>query len=314
MISVIQDFFIEPLLQSYHQADRDQRRIPKSDSKIQDRVLWVLIWLWGTHSLNQFHEILFTTGTYLKSTDSLAKVIKNTASDLAEALRHQIKLPSEEEWLRHSDPSTIEGMEEYRNHLMMIIDGTSLPIMAPKLERTRQAMYVSYKSHYAWRYMIACLPSGKIVSLSELEEGKMLDSEMYVESRLKQILEQQYPNLNAQFKYVIVGDKGYVYIVPPEGWELLLTKSGESEIRSSPDGQTSRPSQGDPGEAGTFIRRFETSIARARSVVERSISVIKRWRRISTPCSIFKQGDRLNRDLVVIATAYANYLITRNLQ
>lgn len=147
--------------------------------------------------------------------------------------------------------------------------------------------------------------------VSELQEGKILDSDQYNRSGLRTLLNNTYPPEHCPqgWKFCLVGDKGYIFLVPPEGWDLLLTKSGEQELRASKYGQTSAPSSGDPALGGSFVRRFEMAIAPVRSVVERSISLIKRWPRISQPCSTFKRGDRMLSSIVLIASAYANHLI-----
>lgn len=307
-ISVIESFFIRPLLTHYSSSVSDRRRLPKSLTGTPDRVILLLMWLWGTFSLNQFQTLLKETGTYEKGDRSLAKLLKKTASDLADIFRPQISLPTIQDWIEHSDPQLIEGMDSYPLQLMIIIDGTSLPILKPENEKLQSQMWVDYKNHHAWRYMIGCLPSGLIVFLSELAEGKCLDSDLYVRSGLKNLAE-GIP-LDDSWRYTLVGDKGYIYIVPPDGWELLLTKSGEAELRQSLDGQTSKPANGDPGASSRFLRRFETPIAKVRSVVERSISVIKRWPRLSVEChQCFKHGEKFLTDLTTIAAAFANLQI-----
>lgn len=307
----IESFFIKPLLELYLDETRDKRRISHSTVLVQDRVLWLLIHMWDSQPLRQLYHFLSESGSYNRSYENFKEMLKVTADHLAEAVLPLISLPSIEEWSRQSSEEYATGMDLFPQELMIIIDGTSLPIKTPENERIRTQMWVTYKHHHAWRYLVAVLPNGRIVFVSELQEGKILDSDQYNRSGLRDLLRNTYPSESCPsgWKFCLVGDKGYIYIVPPPGWDLLLTKSGELELRESRDGQTSAPDSGDPALGGSFIRRFDMSIAPVRSVVERSISLIKRWPRISQASGSFKAGDRMLTSMVLIAAAYANHLI-----
>ena len=52
---LVEDFFINPLLELYLDESRDQRRISHSTVKIQDRVLWLLVHMWDIQSLKQIY-------------------------------------------------------------------------------------------------------------------------------------------------------------------------------------------------------------------------------------------------------------------
>lgn len=297
-------------LTTYLQGIENSNQLPASTVPIADRVLWLMFFLNSNSSFTSLHTHLIETGTNTGQLSSLTKLLRNTAKMLAAALQPTLSLPTLDTW-RENNKNT--GMEAYPNDLFLILDGTSLPIRRPKTNEMAKDMYVVYKGHHAWRYFIAVLSSGKIVFLSDLERGCISDAEAYNNSNLRTLLGEMFSGieLDALEKLTLVGDKGYIYIIPPEGWDLLITKTGLAELRSSKDGQTSQPSSGDPGETGLFVRRFETEVAVPRAVVERTISLVKKWPRLSSPCSNYKQGDLFLRNLVFIACYLANLTIEK---
>jgi hypothetical protein len=307
-VEVIDHAFLYPLLEYYKTlAEGNQSFLPSAEEKTGDRVLWTLMFLYSGFSFGQLHTLLTETGTFHKTVESFTLMIKNTAAYLAKCLSPWLTLLELPQWELHCSVERNPAMSKYSDQLMIIIDGTTLPICEPADKQVAKNLWVSYKHEYGWRYLVAVAPSGWIMFVSPIDEGKTLDSEQYSKSNLKGLLEQKYP-LDSSQKYVLVGDKGYIYSVPPAGWDLLLTKSGEAELRASLDGQTSRPAEGDPGASGQFLRRFEAEIAPTRSVVERSIASIKRWKRLKQPCqSTFRQADKLLENLVMISAAYSNY-------
>jgi hypothetical protein len=240
------------------------------------------------------------------------EILRYTARDLACALSKNIQLPAIQEW---SFMNSKKGMEKYHEQkkLVFILDGTSLNIHNPTSNfRNSHSWYVNYKKHSAWRYFVCVTANGKVVWVSKVFIGKENDGEIYKKSGLKEILEKEYPKEGwGEWKPVLGGDKGYVFITPPNGWELLLTQSAEKEMKGSE--QTEVPQDGDPQEQNGYVRTFDTDFAVPRAVVERTINVIKRWKKLFNGTIYLRQGDSFLDDLVVIACSYANKVIGENL-
>lgn len=306
-ISTIEDQFVTPL--SYYFLNlSNPNKLPASSISIADRVIWLLMYLWSSDSFETLQRHLTETSSYTGTSSALANLLRRTARSLADCMAQNVSLPSLEE-LRKQNCNT--GMEKYANELFVILDGTSLPIRTPGTDHFHKRTYVVYKAHHAYRYFVAVAASGLILFVSGVDEGSMNDTEQYSQSTLPADLEKNYPtsSMAAGEKMCLVGDKGYIYCIPPAGFDLLCTKSGEAELRFSADGQNSVPATGDPGLLGTFVRRFETEVAVPRAVVERTISLVKRWGRLNTPCFSLVQGDQLPADLVMISCSFANHLI-----
>ena len=82
-----------------------------------------------------------------------------------------------------------------------------------------------------------CLSDGTITFTSEVQAGSVTDNNEYEDSKVKEAIEKMYRNspLPPLFKFVLGDDKGYIYSIPPEGWELIVTKSGKKELKNGSD-------------------------------------------------------------------------------
>jgi hypothetical protein len=86
-----------------------------------------------------------------------------------------------------------------------------------------------------------------------------------------------------------------------------LTKSAEKEKGGSD--QTDIPEGGDPFDPSKYQRLLEVDFAVPRSVVERTIQLLKRWRKFQNGNIQLRQGDLFLSHLLIISAVYANYVI-----
>ena len=300
--------FLHPLLEFYD-SFKNHSQLPSSTLLIEDRVLWLTILMWSGMTFRRLFEQLRNTSSYpFDQLRPFISILKKTASDLASALKGKISFTSLSQWILMN---TGKGMEKFNHEkkLIFILDGTSLNVFAPsKHAHLQRSFWVSYKKHHAWRYFICTTTSGEIVWISNLYLGCENDGSMYQASGLKDLLENNYPTDNWDgWQLVLGGDKGYVFIIPPDGWELLLTQSAEKEKKGSK--QTFLPEEGDPHDKFEYKRVLDTDFAIPRSVVERTICLIKRWRYLSCGLIRVNQGDTFLQDLIHIASSYANQIL-----
>ena len=240
---------------------------------------------------------------------SFYQAIEATAKQLSDALEKEITFPSIEHWIESNEGAGM-GKYQLQKKLLLFLDGTSAIIRKPHLHAAGHETYVHYKMHNAWRYFVACLPTGEIVFLSNLWMGKSDDTKCYGESGLRELLEEEYGGVDKKgYTLCLGGDKGYVFIVPPDEWELLLTQSAEKEKGGSL--QTEVPVGGDPYNSLQYTRIMDTELAKPRSVIERSIGLIKRFKKVYGEQIRLNQGNLFLRYMIVIAVSFANYFIKK---
>jgi hypothetical protein len=309
----LDSIFIIPLL-DFYTSKTDHSELPKSIIPLEDRVLWVLIFLWSGMSFQcLFNYLCSSQSCPLKTLNTFIEMLRNTARDLAEALAPQISFPSFSEWIQMNKS---KSSEKYQNEkkLIFILDGTSLPIFKPTSHfGSNRGWWVNYKKHHAWRFFICVTMSGEIVWVSKLFMGNESDHILYSASGLREILKEVYPKENwGDWQLALGGDKGYVFIIPPDDWELILTKSAEKEKEESE--QTQLPTDGDPQEKLRYTRILDSEFAISRSVVERTIRLIKRWRKLTNGSIYLKSGDLFYHHLIIIACVYANLVICEKIK
>ena len=303
-IRTLESVFICPLLQ-YYLSKSNSNELPKSDCLVEDRVVWVIILLWSGLSFKTlFEQLIFSHSIEIKTRNTFKDMICLTARDMAEAIKPAICFPPLSEWIEMNKG---KGSEKYHNEkkLIFILDGTSLPVYKPNNHAfANRGWWVHHKKHHAWRYFVCVTLSGKIVWVSNLYMGNEKDATIYKASGLREILSELYPSEYWDgWKLVVGGDKGYAFIIPPDGWELLLTKSAENETQS--DNESSN-------ENVDFICNLDVDFAIPRSVVERTIGLLKRWRKLSCGSIYVKSGDEFYHNLIIIACSFANHIICSN--
>lgn len=245
------------------------------------------------------------------------RLMRRTARDLCVTVEDKIQLPSHGEWLERNQLGANMGVyNTVDKTLFLILDGTSLEVYQPSdLHKASRLWYTSYKKHHSWRFFVAVTTDGTVSFLSPLYVGSQTDTFCYKESGLKEKLEATY-DLSATpngYKLAIGGDKGYIYAIPPKGWEIYLTQSALKEKESGSD-QTEGDIVGeDPQEKLGYRRVCEAAFAQPRAVVERSINLIKRWRKLTGGRIFVRSGDLFLSHLVVLAVVYANHMIAKKM-
>ena len=101
----------------------------------------------------------------------------------------------------------------------------------------------------------------------------------------------------------------FCFFILSLGWHLLLTQTAEKEKNGSD--QTEIPPGGDPHDPSKYNRVLDTDFAISRSVVERSIQLVKRWRKLSGGHILIRQGDLFLSHMIIISSHYANYSIEK---
>lgn len=304
--------FLFPLYQKYKSIDFSLAQLPKSSIPICDRILWLFMYMWTDYSFQCLYQVLKISGTIRNlSMNSFRKLIRKTAEHLSLSIQDKIQLPSFAEWKARNTGAGMEAYNEIDKTLLLVLDGTSIELYKPSLHSAARGWYVPYKKHHAWRVFVATTTDGTICYLSPLYLGVEDDTKIYHKSGLKDILEQTYSlsEIPDDYKLALAGDKGYIFAVPPGGWEIYLTKSAEKEVGGSE--QTERPSDGDPQNRLGYTRKMETALARPRAVIERTILLLKRWKKLNSGHLYAKGGDIFLAHLLTISAVYANYLISQ---
>jgi hypothetical protein len=224
-LSSIQNLYLEPLFAYYLDLAKDDRRnLPASQVPVRDRVLWLLMFMWTDMSFTTLYEHLKRSHSIPQlSLIGFKKILKKTAQHLSSSLEKSISFPSIDEW---KERNTGPGMNLYneRKLLLLILDGSSIMIKHPSSSHhsSGREWWVTYKKHHAWRFFVAVNSNGHINYVSPCYSGSESDSVIYNASGLKMILEELYTTPEDGWKLLIGGDKGYVFVVPPEGFSFSL--------------------------------------------------------------------------------------------
>ena len=292
----IRQYFVRPLEELYQRL-QDKRRCPVSSIPLEDRVVWFFIRMY--HSISWGRLLLLTQTKMAK--DNFRNLVIKTANDLSEAVGDQIAWPS---------LNLLRSESKIENSLCFVIDATSLPILKPSTHQISRAMWVQYKKHYAFRYTVITLLSGRIVYTSDIYDGSTNDDKAFnTVLGLRKILGERYSaaSLPSAEKFALGGDKGYVFCAPPTGWKLLITQSGVLEV-SHGSVQTEAPTTGDPAASSSadFERVFSKDWAGPRATVERAIGRIKRFDSLSIARHRFNDDQVFLRSNVIIGAVVAN--------
>lgn len=156
----------------------------------------------------------------------------------------------------------------------LFVDGTSLETNEPLSGVQARDLYVYYKKHSAFRWTCLCDASGRVVFVTKCEIGAINDTNVWKAEKITDVLEKAYPpaaakNIAApvegvpfQRQLCVGADQGYSTLDSGKTFRLVVTASGEKETKKK--GLK-------PGDV-----TFCTTLARARSVVERVFGALKR--------------------------------------
>jgi len=235
--------------------------------------------------------------------------------------KKQILFPNLQEWILNN-PEKLR--EQFPNHLFFFVDGTVIKIWTPSDPESRRNHYNNKHGYCAWVFFIVVDPCGHILFLSKLDIGHKHDSTHWNESKVVKLLTSQFASSD-DWTYCIGGDKAYPNISLPPDWHLFVTMTAEELDQSAVsfpehDVGTTASESSDEGHDATHddgrnqkINRHKSpKIAKWRSVVERSIGAIKKWKILENFDFLSRvEGDKLLKLLHVIC-ALVNWERVRN--
>jgi hypothetical protein len=206
-------------------------------------------------------------------------------------------------------------------------DGTVLEIFEIQCDRPANRDHFNPKHGIpAVTFTILCDPSGYIALVTKTYPGKTHDRKVFHEDEInKKLIEEYFEHMTKMhengnsdqefWRLSFGGDKGYYAIPVPEGWYLYITVSGNqhdtSENTKDWDFEIGALDsvQGfnivDPNEHN--LQRPDGKLAEFRSIVERTIGDVKKWRILSNMEYV---SDYLNNDLddvITILCALTNW-------
>lgn len=170
----------------------------------------------------------------------------------------------------------------------MFVDGTVLPTWTPSNPKRRRNMWNNKHHMSAFTFFILVCPDGRIAYVSKVDIGSRHDKTAWDNSDIVSRLEEAYPEPTNGWSFGIGADKAYPNMHLPKHFEASITKSGE-------DGNV-------PKQPGVH---FTPKIAKHRSVVERTIGVIKSWGILNNIAAV-SQSDCETEVLVHIVCALVN--------
>lgn len=223
----------------------------------------------------------------------LSKAIRSLCkNELYRFALSQVNMPDIDELVEeHPD----DLLDEYGNRLFFFVDGTIIPVHSSRFVLKRKMSFNSKHQTYSTSFWILVSPLGRIHYLSKVDFGNVHDATAWNESNICEVLRENYPaEMRGDYTLAIGGDKAYPNIDVPPGFELYITKSGEDAH----------------GSKKPWVK-FSPTIAKYRSVVERSIGQIKSWRILSSKPYMSRIPWAFMRKLLLIICALCNF--NRNL-
>lgn len=348
------EWFIKPTLEADKvraQADR-RRSLDRKNSGAElhliDRIICVLVLLWRGLYISEIYNVAQGDLGVTQSCDEFRRSIERTASLMGETFRSSVQLLEPNVWRQHN--VAIGEETKFNKVLTLLIDGTSYVFQKPSQPTEGHLTYVDYKGHYGYRYFVLTTLDGFIMYRSSLQVGSLTDNVEYIHSGIRETLEEMYePHRQNGLKFALGGDKGYCDTIPPRGWKIILTATGQDE-RKTRSVQT-WPTGAPPEEEVRALQRMlssvntqdeenpitevdENNIEEAITVVDRAVEVCRKFSsRFKLPRSniertigILKEPGKLNngrarladnyqftQDLVDIGIARANCIIKRRL-
>jgi hypothetical protein len=147
---------------------------------------------------------------------------------------------------------------------------------------------------------------GRIVYVSDLDGGSVHDKTQWDECGIVADLADFYRNCKAtvggqEYQFALTGDKAYVLMTKPDGWQVVVTKSA-TETLADNDVQNNDPRMENV--------KLDPGVAIYRSVVERTISRMKRWLGLMNPLLV--QSFQRAQKMLHFVAALVNWEIEHN--
>jgi hypothetical protein len=223
----------------------------------------------------------------------------DTLDELQPWCAQQLVFPSVKEWI--SDSQRCEDSEHFKGYLLMAVDGTVVPVHDTAEIIAHRKSYNSKHGETAHSFFILCTMRGRIVYVSDVGPGSTHDATQWAESGVIGKLRAAYGAAGEArvgrraYRMGVCGDKAYPNIELPEGWHLIITKSGQADASKS---------------ARTKNVSFNPAIAVLRSVVERVFARMKQWKILVSGTSFI--SNPVYAELVVtFIAALTNWITLR---
>jgi len=307
--------------------------------------------MWRDLSFKELWKLLLSAGDYPGEYQSFKELMHTTVRSLGTACRQKLVLPSLSDWKSHNVGL---GTVKFNEILTFVVDGTSLPVYKPANHHQSRLMWVHYKGHTAYRYFILTCLDGTIVYCSRLAPGLVTDSTELRISNIYQQLGSTYRssildsssavdsrNELEKLPLALMGDKGYIDITAPAHWKLFVTATGRTEQTNRSNqtlisNNTTRVSERSDTTSASHLQdlltlnsetvssssshpspskaEFPIDCAKARVIVEISIGVVKRFRKLTAGNIRVKDDPDTLQAYVDIAVHTANILIQNRLK
>ena len=256
----------------------------------------------GTDELTRLKVTLFAVASGLSSRtlDRMGWVSRTTIStwvnEITEAIvkaplyKQYVRFLTDEEWEKE-----MERYESYKDRYVLIFtDGSVLETVECTDPALARAMRSGKHNIPAFVFFVVVSPRGRVVYVSDyVAGGSVHDSVHWQVSDVVKRLKEEYPTaFTANGKRrAVSGDKAYPCIDVPHEWQLIITKTGETDKPEFgvDDHQTEEIAamikvlqeryalRDDTGSDMPGVS-FDPEMAVPRSVVERTIRRIKSWR------------------------------------
>lgn len=183
----------------------------------------------------------------------------------------------------------------YPNQVFFFADGSYSQVSEPNLcSMSRRNFWNSKHNCHAVSYFILSDPTGRIVFTSKVYEGSVGDAEAWKSADMFGILKHSFPaNFFSSQPHItpsIGGDKAFPRVKIPDHWKLHTTRI--------------KASKADLKDIKCVV---DPNLAPHRSVVERSIGRLKRWKIWNNQSFLSVQSFSFLSDLLLITAALTNY-------
>jgi hypothetical protein len=227
-------------------------------------------------------------------------------------------LPSIAKW---TEATPEDFKEEFPNTLSFFVDGTVIPIYKPSNNTAQKKAYNAKHGHHALTFTILVTSDGRIVWLSQIDLGNMHDSTAWNSSGACIALIEKYGNTSTVWpktaeapQFIIGGDKAYPRIHVPGGWKVVVTKTAQDNegqnirflAHGLPPVQTSNTDWTKYHIADNTSSVISGTIARWRSIVERTFAVVKNWKILANKNATSPTDRKESEKLIRVVCALAN--------
>jgi hypothetical protein len=183
----------------------------------------------------------------------------------------------------------------YPNQVFLFVDGSYFRVSEPHLcTMSRQLFWNSKHNCHAVSFFILVAPTGRVLYSSPIYEGSIGDGEAWRAQNMEEVLEANFPpsyfTSHPDITPTVSGDKAFPRVKVPAQWKLHTTRL--------------KASKADLKDIRCVI---DPKIAPHRSVVERSIMRIKKWRVWSNEKFLSMQSLKFLSKLLLITCALTNY-------